>query len=278
MEDVDQEARLGLAREVAERYRPVPEVWGVALAGSQAMGTADTRSDIDLYVYVSQPVALDVRSRIAVSRAINVEIDNRFWENEDAWIDAETSIVVEVIFRDVRWIEQQLARVLDRHEASTGYTTTIWHSVRYAQPLTDRSGWLARLTEKAAQPYPDPLVHAIVGLNHPLLRGVFASYQHQLELAIARGDRVSVQHRLTALLASYFDIIFAINRELHPGEKRIVERATELCWYLPRGMTEQLDAVLDAANAPDEQLLLRLMTFLDSLDALLSEMQLMPLS
>ena len=55
----------------------------------------------------------------------------------------------------------------------------------------------------------------IIALNYPVLRGVIPAYANQLEKAVKRHDLVSVNHRLAALFASYFDIIFAVSRQLH---------------------------------------------------------------
>jgi hypothetical protein len=44
---------------------------------------------------------------------------------------------------------------------------------------------------------------------------------------------VSLNHRATALLASYFDVLFALNRQPHPGEKRLVRFAELLCTKRP---------------------------------------------
>jgi hypothetical protein len=45
-------------------------------------------------------------------------------------------------------MEGELARVLDRHEASLGYSTSLWHNVLTSKPLNDRSGWFAALQVK----------------------------------------------------------------------------------------------------------------------------------
>ena len=55
----------------------------------------------------------------------------------------------------------------------------------------------------------------------------FASYYEQIEKALTRNDFVSVNHRISAFLASYFDVIFALNETLHPGEKRLMNYAKE---------------------------------------------------
>ncbi len=46
-----------------------------------------------------------------------------------------------------------------------------------------------------------------------------ASYLDQIKLAVKRNDPISVNHRIAAFMASYFDIIFALNKVYHPGEK-----------------------------------------------------------
>ncbi|MDE5697406.1 MAG: hypothetical protein K2I96_08360 [Lachnospiraceae bacterium] len=55
---------------------------------------------------------------------------------------------------------------------------------------------------------------------------------------------VSVNHRTAAFLESYFDIIFALNRLTHPGEKRMVQYAKEQAEILPVGFEENLDKLL----------------------------------
>jgi len=260
---------LNLARTIAGQYGKLPQVEAVALAGSQASGSADQGSDVDLYVYLSAPVPLEVRARIATAGAEYAEVDNRFWEPGDEWIDAETGTHVDVMFRTVPWIKEQQDRVLRRHEASVGYSTCLWHNVVSSLSLYDRAGWFRRLQEDAGQPYPEGLRRAIVAKNHPILRQTASSYRVQVARAVARGDRVSVNHRVAAMLASYFDILFAVNRVLHPGEKRLVEIATEQCEHLPQGMEWQVSELIGAV-CQNQSVVEKADALVDGLDGLLS--------
>ena len=76
---------------------------------------------------------------------------------------------------------------------------------------------------KKLEIYPESLRQNIISKNMEMLHGVIASYDAQIINAYQRGDFVSVNHRISAYLASYFDIIFALNKMYHPGEKRLVE-------------------------------------------------------
>ncbi len=232
-----------VAERLADQYSQVREVEAVAIAGSRMSGFADERSDVDLYVYVSAPIPLDQRAKIARGAKI-AEIGNSFWEPGDEWIDGETGLHVDVMFRITSWIEGELDRVLQRHEASIGYSTCFWYNVRDAKTLFDRVGWFGRVCEKANVPYPPELKQAIIEKNFPILRKNMSSYRHQIKLALERNDPVSVNHRVTALLASYFDILFAVNEQPHPGEKRLLQFAEALCPKRPNNMAIDVRAVL----------------------------------
>ncbi len=173
------------------------------------------------------------------------------------------------MFRSPRWIEDQLDRVLVRHEARVGYSTAFWSSVRCSVGLVDRTGWYAGLLGRAAAPYPEQLVRAVVARNQPLLRRNHGSYLRQLENAVERGDRVSVNHRTAAFLASVFDLLFALNREPHPGEKRLVALAEARCPLRPPALARDVEALLAAAAVPGPELLRRADRLGEELDQLL---------
>lgn len=257
-----------LAREWAARFATFEQVRAVALGGSWVTGSADPLSDLDVVVYANPPPPAEARRALILPTARRAEIDNTFFGTGDEWIDT-SGRGVDVAYWSPEWMEDQLERVLVRFEASLGYTTSFWHTLRSSRVLFDRTGWLARLQERARGPYPEPLRRAIVEKNHPVLRRKLSSYLDQLELALRRSDPVSVQHRVTAVLASYFDILFAVNRVPHPGEKRLLAHVRRLCPKRPPGLELQVEAVIRAVGDPERGLLSNLHALLDGLDALL---------
>ena len=266
-----------LAQQVAADFAALPQVVAVAMAGSRTSDTADDRSDIDLYVYTAEPVAIADRAAIATRFATRQEVRNHFWEPGDEWIDARTGRQVDVMYRTPAWIEEQLERVLVRHEASVGYSTCFWHNVLHSEPLFDRTGWYRDIQTMAKRPYPEPLRRAIVAKNHPILRRTISAYLAQIERAVRRGDSVSVQHRVTALLASYFDILFAVNELPHPGEKRLLQFAMTQCARTPPEMETRINTLLGTAPRPATLAVVRhIHALLDNLDALLVDEELLP--
>jgi hypothetical protein len=262
---------MNVVREVARAYAGVPGVVAVALGGSAAAGCADEASDVDLYVYSREPLSLPVRRDVATRISANPEVGADAWEPGDEWIDDGAGIHVDIIFRTPNWIEDRLDAVLVRHEASIGYSTALWRNVLRSVPLVDPDGWFAGLQSRADVPYPAALKQAIVAKNHPLLRDALSSFRAQILRAAGRGDAVAVQHRTTALLASFFDVLFALNERPHPGEKRLLRFAREECPKRSPDLDIRLAELL-AATCPAEPAALAgaVDALLDGLDGLLA--------
>lgn len=218
---------------LARRFAEFPYVVAVVLAGSRGDGTSDPESDFDIYVYASAEVPVEFRRALLGDGA---EIGNRFWELGDEASDLATGLRLDIMYRTPKWIEDQLDRVLVRHEVSIGYTTCFWFNVLHSEPLFDREGWFQQLRDRAHVAYPDELRRAVIAKNWPILRRNQSSYRRQIELALQRGDSVSVQHRVTALLASFFDVWFALERQPHPGEKRLLTQLPDEWASLVRGV------------------------------------------
>jgi Domain of unknown function (DUF4037) len=264
-----------VAQRVADQFASLPQVEAVALSGSRTSEFSDSRSDIDLYVYGTEDIPLELRAKIA-TQSPRMEIGNATWEPGDEWIDGGTGISVDVMYRHVRWIEEQLDRVLVQHQASVGYSTCFWYNVLHSRMLFDRVGWFAELQRRAHQDYPEDLQRAIIAKNYPLLRRNQSSYLHQIELALMRQDPVGVNHRVAALLASYFDVLFAINKLPHPGEKRLMRHAKASCSKLPREMEQRLTELLVSTTGADQAKAARVNALLDGLDELMLRESMVP--
>jgi len=272
MTDVNSPARV-LAGNLAYLFAALPEVEAVAFGGSQSAGAADALSDIDLYVYTRTEIPMIERQAIVARSggATKPNIGLPFWGPSDEWFDLATGIEVDIVYFDVIWMERQIRRVIHEHQASLGYTTCFWRTVQQSQRFFDRNGWFQTLQQQCQAEYPEALQRNIVALNHPVLRNVIPSYLHQLEKAVQRQDRVNSNRCVTALLASYFDVIFALNRVLHPGEKRLVALARRECAKLPIEMAADINALLYTVATIDDRIVTQVYTLVDRLDRLLEQ-------
>ena len=77
------------------------------------------------------------------------------------------------------------------------------------------------------------------------------SFDTQIRKAETRGDLVSVNHRVAEFLASYFDIIFALNEMTHPGEKRMQSICSRECSILPKNFDENLGRLFEGMFRED---------------------------
>ena len=262
--------RIELAKNIAASFAELPEVEAITLGGSVSTGHARPNSDSDIYVYTRSAVPVTDRLRIIAPRASRSEVDNSWSEPEDAWIESASGIEVDMIYRSPAWIEEQLDRVLIRHEASIGYSTAFWHNVRCSMRLFDHNGWFAKLQGRANQAYPEQLAQAIIKANHRILRSVIFSWLNQLDDAAGKNDLPLISQKLAKLFASYFDVIFAANSMTHPGEKRMVQLATS-CPKHPESMSEQIQELVRTAYSDPDNVKAAGNALFDNLDQMLRE-------
>lgn len=172
-----------------------------------------------------------------------MEIENQFWELEDD-CTLKNGIDIDIIYRDLLQITSEISSAAEAFQARNGYTTCLWYNLMNSQILYDPKGQLAALQTRFRIPYPPQLQQNIIKKNRRLLSGNLPSYDAQIQKALQRRDPVSVNHRLAAFLESYFDIIFALNGLLHPGEKRMIAWAEEKATVLPEDFAENIHQLL----------------------------------
>ncbi len=263
---------LKLSEEIASRLEQFPQVEAITLSGSQTSGTTDQHSDIDLYIYLTRKIPLEARQKIVDDLgAGRQDLNLTFWDSGDEWIHRDTGIEVDIIYWDPTWIVDQIVRVIDHHRASVGYTTSFWHTIKNSKILFDRGGWFATLQKKCMIPYPQELKTNIIAKNYPVLREVIPSYYYQIKKAIDRTDKISLNHRVAVLLASYFDVLFAINEMTNPGEKKVLAYALQNCPKLPQNMSAQIEDLLYASSANSGVLLAKLDVLIDGLENLMRQ-------
>jgi len=262
--------KLELAQQIAARYAAIPLVRAVAVSGSTAAQTAEPGSDIDMYVYIERAIPLEQRLIAAQPYNPDAEFDLQLFETTDNYVNADTGYPLDVLFRWVSWTESEMARIFDQPVGWLGYTTSVWFNIKIALPLYDRDGWFAGIQAQAQQPYPEALRRAIIDKNTLVTRRTMFSYMQQIEKAVKRGDLVSVNHRLAAVLASCFDILFALNRQPNPVEKRLISLAETLCPLRPASLRADIETVLRLGGTGDPATTAAVHHLLDSLNPLLT--------
>lgn len=229
----------------------LPEITAITLGGSRASGYKDEDSDYDVYVYCENPVPAVTREAILKKYCKYIELANTYWEEEDDCI-LNSGTVIELIYRDRCLFEEQLEATVINGNANNGYTTCMWSNLMNSIVLYEKDEVYSKLKERFNIAYPKVLKKNIINKNYQLLTGHIPSYDEQIIKAYKRKDMVSVNHRITEYIATYFDLVFAANEMLHPGEKRMLAIAHDRCTYLPSNIddiTNLLENLFDEEKA-----------------------------
>ena len=232
---------------ILSEFKELDGVEAIGIGGSSASKKADSSSDIDIYVFTSKDIPIEQRKKIIQKYSSKYDVGQDYFGPDDEFYVDSMNKDFDIVYFDKKWIEDNYKNVWIDANPSNGYTTCFLYTLSILDVKHDKTGWLENLKTQLNTPYPKKLQENIIKRNMMLLNDKpFASYSSQLQKAVKRNDFNSVNHRITAFLESYFDIIFAKNELLHPGEKRLVQYAKAHCRILPKDFEKNVNDLVVA--------------------------------
>jgi hypothetical protein len=246
--------------DVVAAVADLPGFAAISLGGSAATGLADERSDLDLHIYWRAPLAAPAEraARLAqIAGADGVEVDILDWGREDhVRVDGR---LVELVYVPLDELRAEIEQAYGAGLITEGYTTARLFYAANGLPLYDRAGELSALRERLMAAYPEPTRRLLLRYHPALLR----VYLGHLRLAQSRGDLLMVQHRRYTVQMVFFNLLFALNRRYHPGEKRLLIHS-EHCTLQPADLADRWSHVARLA-ANDSRLAQALGSLIDDL-------------
>jgi hypothetical protein len=224
----------GVLEDITKVFSSQNEVLAIALGGSQSTGEADGKSYYDFYVYLNSTLDNDIRKNILSAFCIYMEIGNTFWELGDN-CTLNDGTYIDIMYRNLDSFTKSIAGVVEDGICYNGYTTCMWDNLMNCKIIYEKDSSLTKIKQRFSVPYPKALKINIIDRNMKLLTGLIGSYDNQIKESVFRKDLVNINNRISAFLASYFDLIFALNEVMNPGEKRLMEISKEKCKLLPKG-------------------------------------------
>ncbi len=256
-----------MVEKIIEELKEIEEIEAILLGGSRATGVFDEKSDYDFYIYVSKPLTEVKRREILEKYVSYMEFSNEFWELEDDGV-LKNGVEIEFIYREIKWMEEVLDNLLFKGYVSNGYTTCFVDNLIKSKVLYDPKNKINRLKEKYVPMLNDEIYKKIITNNFPILLDKMPSIYYQIEKAMRREDKLSINHRTTAFFEMYFDILFAVNKTTHPGEKRLLETAKKLD-KVPCYFDCKIEALFDVLYTDYEETLKLLESFVIDLHQIL---------
>ncbi len=150
-----------IVEDLVLEFSKLEEIEGILLGGSQATNTTDSTSDYDLYFYYSKEVPIEKRREICDKYFKYIEINNTYWETEDDGILKDDTLV-EIIYRDIKWIKGSIKRTIVNCEADIGYTTCFISSIKNSIILYDKSNILKEMKNICSVEFPEELKKNII--------------------------------------------------------------------------------------------------------------------
>lgn len=242
-----------MIQEFVQAFSSLPQVEAITLGGSRAGTHFDRDSDYDIYVYCTAPIIEEDRRRLLGDITSYVEYGNSFWELEDNGT-FQNGIDFDILYRNLDDFTAGVSAVVEHCQPQNAYTTCMWHNLLTCKILYDPKCRLEDAKQRFSVPYPEALRQSILHRGWRLLGESMPAYEQQICKAAKRGDLISINHRTAAFLETYFDVLFALNRQTHPGEKRLISLCLECCPVLPQDFEANLNRLFSHMFSQPEAL------------------------
>lgn len=228
----------------------IPGVIAIAQGGSVNAGLADASSDRDFHVYWEPPLAPAAERAVRLAALAD---PGCVWPGEGmtSWLledhFAVAGQLIELIYIRVADVAAEVEAAYRDGFAEEGFTTGRLFCFAHDRIVHDPAGSLGAQQSRLTASYPEALRRAILRRQCTRL----ALYIGQLRTGQQRGDLLYAQQIRTKLQNVYFDLLFAVNRFYHPGEKRLLIYA-ERCPLRPPDSTARWERVARLpADAPE---------------------------
>ena len=235
---------INLLKEFSDEAIKSNDIDAIVLSGSKTSLINDEMSDYDVYIYSKEKVNIETRKNFIEKYSSNYELGNDYFEYGDEFIIND--ICFDFTYRDLSFAENEINYIWRKCNSKIGYTTAFLYNIKNSKIIYDKDSKFQNLQNELNKEYPEKLKENIIKKNLAVMKDkLCASFFEQLEKAIKRKDIVSVSHRVSAILSSYFDILFALNKELHPGEKKLIKYAYKLCKSLPENFENDIANIIN---------------------------------
>ena len=243
--------RLNLARRLSVALAADPNVRGIAVTGSAAHGRCDRVSDLDMILYLREPVSDETFERL-VREAKESGGDlygGNAAEGFALWKVVE-GIKVDHGYDRVDEMQSRIDKVLDESNLDLD-TQLMIDGIRTGVVLHDPDGHVAGWIERTNE-YPVALAHAMIG---KFLGQRPAWIWHHM--IADRGEVMMWREEALELTKRLLAVLYALNRRWHPGKLKGLDRG-ELSFAisppvfrgrLERLFTDELDRAVQVAEA-----------------------------
>lgn len=257
---LDQELQDKINRVVEILKKTVNGECALALAGAHAKGVADKSSDIDIFLFTDHPKSFEERERILREAAdpgtspwISATLDYPWGGSMDFSYEGTP---VEVVVRTFQLMDKRLKECLNgqfeiipQTWTSNGYYTfTYLSELSFIKPIWDPKGLLQRYQDYI-KPYPSKLKASIMDCFFDRANTWINNFHYQS--AIKRLDILFTGPIVLHTVLDMIQVIFAINEEYFPGDKKLEAALTKLS-YCPQELLDNMEVLLCASRNQDQ--------------------------